>query len=146
MPESTVESKQAESVPQLDASFIETLLLERPYYRAQLCQFKFILCEGPENRGYIRFGTIDESHGSIDSRFNTEIVRARLDTKLFKSKGGGYAELKEFNPAAEEREHYEISFFDKSLGFGPFDRELLERTFAQSPHKRFSIYNSDKSK
>ncbi len=87
---------------------------------------RFVLFQGPENKGYIRLSeNATEYHTAILDRFMSEIqITTDLPPEGFSEKGGGYYFLT-FN---KEDTPVSIKFWKDSTNYGRFDEALLSET------------------
>lgn len=94
-------------------------------------RFKFVLVE-KDGIGYVGF-----DYGSHRKAFKSIYFDSQPEPDEI-ARGGGSVRIKDFDNYAPAKDHYDLEFFGESENYGPFDRDLLDRTLSESLSNRFS--------
>ncbi len=105
-----------------DSLRISKITHRRPY--------KFVLLEDSESKGYIRICTEGQSHNSIGDVWR-EAHEAGADPTAYQNRGGGFFKL------ISQKEPYVLRFYSESTDLGPFNKDLLERTLAETLPEKY---------
>lgn len=110
-------------------------------------EFKFVLTESPDSKGYIRFNERGMDHADILNFLYTQISMAGQNYEEYKPRGGGFVVIprlekmiSKYGNDFDKRKpkQFKLRFYGESGSLGRFNRELLERTLSEGLSKRFS--------
>lgn len=88
-----VNRSEETGIEQLDVEFLERIFAGELYE-----EHKFIIAEGPDGRGYIRFTSVGRGHDDERFYFLGEVAKAGFNDDDFPNKGGGTVLKIDYDP------------------------------------------------
>lgn len=127
-------------IPRVDEAWITDKIKNR-FDRGKLRRdFKFILAEGPNGLGYVRFNYRGTDHKDILTTLYQDVDTAGQNRNAFVARGGGFAKVVNFGQLLDELvkdfeagqpSQYTLRFYGDSRDLGRFDAQLLEKTLKE---------------